>query len=91
MAPQLTFNRDICPSRISFDVEWDQLTDIWRATVRCYSQVGQIQAHKTAQLLPTFEPRLLCFVYQAVLEDWLDLTPSVAAQTFERLINKVGR
>lgn len=59
--------------------------------MRCYSQVGTLQEWQQATLLPTFDPALVSFVYRAVLEDWMDLTPKSAGQTFVRLANKLHK
>lgn len=83
--PQLQFNKDICPRRFTFTIEWDQLRDIWDLSVRYAAQDESPQGAERVELPPTFEPRILAFVYQATLEDWIDMTPKTSAATFRRL------
>lgn len=83
--PQLTFNKDICPRRMTFIIEWDQLLDKWDLAVRYSAQDESPQGAERVELPPTFEPRILAFIFQATLEDWIDMTPKTSAMTFRRL------
>lgn len=76
--PQLTFDRDICPKRISVSLVWDQLVDAWSVEVFTYSQSGKLQSTFSNGLPRNFATIELCMTLERCLEDWIDVTPGYA-------------
>lgn len=88
--PQLTFDKDICPSRITVTLEWKQLANTWNITCLCSSQSEQIQAVLSSALPEPFDALQLTMVIQQLFHDWIDVTPgyatSMAAKALKGLI-----
>ena len=80
--PQLTFNKEQCPKRITATLEWDQLTDKWMARVHCSSQTEASQASFSREIPSDFTLIELCMAIEVLFEDWIQLTPAYAVAQF---------
>lgn len=87
--PQLTFDREDSPQRISVNLIWDQLKDRWQLSIYCASQSEKMQGHGTWVLEDGFNATQLCFSIAQAFEDWIDLTPAYAIAQLGKAIRVI--
>lgn len=84
--PQLTFDREDSPKRISMTLQWDQLADKWVLSMYCASQSGKGQGAGSWPLEDGFNATQVCFSIAQAFEDWIDLTPAYAMAQLTKTI-----
>jgi hypothetical protein len=88
--PQLTFNKEECPSRIKAELQWSQLRDEWSAHVVCYSQTGAIQESFSNVIRSDFTVIELCMAFERLFEDWIQLTPGYCVAMFRKALSTLN-
>lgn len=76
--PQLSFDREHSPKRITVQLQWDQLADRYSLSVWCHAQDEGIQGSMSKDLGSTFRMWQLSIAVAGVLENWLSATPKLA-------------
>jgi len=87
--PQLTFDREDSPQRISVNLIWDQLHDRWQLSIYCASQSEKQQGAANWVLADGFNATQLCFSIAQAFEDWIDLTPAYAIAQLGKAIRVI--
>jgi hypothetical protein len=84
--PQLTFNKDICPKRISVQLIWDQTADRWHLECYMYAQTEMLQESVYGYLPEAFSTIEVCMMIARTFEDWIDVTPGYTASALKKAL-----
>lgn len=82
--PQLSFDKETTPHRLSIQVSWKQLSDEWTIEVFTYSQSETLQSVAYTQLPQGFHTMEVGMLIERLFEDWCDVTPGYACSMFSK-------
>jgi len=87
--PQLTFDKNICPQRVSITLRWDQLEDRFTWFAICSAQDESIQATASGNVAEGMQSIAIAFALAGGFEDWLDVTPGYAMAQLQKRMNQL--
>jgi hypothetical protein len=89
LVPQLTFNREITPRRITVTLDWNQLASITTLAIDTCSQDFRPQTTLTAEVTKLSYERIADVIHSAFMV-WSECTPGEATRHARALLKEDG-
>ena len=88
--PQLTFNRETCPGRITLELRWDQLANDYFIELHCWSQANQLQGLAHGEVTGLDNEKIADILHSALMV-WQECTPGQALRHVASLLRSEGK